>query len=184
MRRLLLLATVLALAPGCLVLSVNPVYDDSSIGWEPRLLGSWLDAEDNASMQIDGGEWKSYRIQYAHPIEKGVLTGYVTAIGNELYLDVMPARGEDRGSFLVPVHAVLRMRLEGDRLELTPLGYDSLADRLRSKLKLPGVDAAFDQKDNVLIVSPVNRLRSWLRDQPRDSPVFGAGAVFTRSPRK
>ena len=102
LRAILLAIAMTALSSGCLVLSVNPGYDDTTIGWDPNLIGSWVDADDKATLQIDRGEWKSYRIHYVHPIETGDLTGYLTAIGNERYLDVMPARGEDRGSFLFP----------------------------------------------------------------------------------
>ena len=155
------------------------MYDDESIGWDPALLGHWEDVDDNASIEIQRGEWKSYRIHYVHPIETGNLTGYLTAIGDERYLDVMPARGEDRGSFLVPVHAALRVRIDGDRLELTPLSYDWFFERFKAA-RPTGVNTAMDQKENVLIVTPTTRLRTWLRMQPPDGPMFGAGAVFTR----
>jgi len=59
-----------------------------------------------------------------HPIETADLTGYLTMIGRERYLDATPARAEDRGSFLIPVHALLRVRVDGDRPELTALSYD------------------------------------------------------------
>jgi hypothetical protein len=173
------LLVVLA-APGCLVLTLNPAYDSDSMGWDPRLLGHWADPDDNASMEIGRAEWKSYRIHYVHPIETGDVTGYLTSLGDERYLDLMPARGGDRGSFLVPVHAVLRLRIDGDRLELTPLSYDWFADRLRRNTPVTGIAAALDQKENALLVSPTERLRSWLRAQPSDGPMFGASAVFVR----
>lgn len=171
-------------APGCLVVSLNPAYDDESIAFEPGLVGSWLDTEDNCSLQIDRGEWKSYRIRYVHPIETGDVTGYLTAIGDARYLDVMPAAGVDRGAFLVPIHVPLRLTLDGDRLELTPLSYDWFAGRLRSHAgsssAVAGLATALDQKENALIVSPAARLREWLRRQPADGPMFGAAAVFHR----
>jgi hypothetical protein len=181
MTRLLMLVAALVVSPGCLVLSLNPAYDGDTIAWEPALLGSWQDAEDKASIEVERGEWRSYRIKYVHPIETGTLTAYLTAVGDDRFLDVMPARGEDRGSFLVPAHAVLRLRLDGGRLELTPVSFDWMNDRLRSGTRTPGLDAVLDQKDNALIVSPTAALRAWLRDQPRDGPMFGAPAVFTRS---
>lgn len=183
MRRFIPLIVALALAPGCLVLSVNPVYDADSLGWEPGLLGAWQDADDRSSMQIERGEWRSYRIHYVHPIESGDLTGYMTAVGDDRYLDLMPARGEDRGSFVVPVHAILRVRLDSDELELTPLSYDWFFDRLRASpgsAVVPGLAVALDQKENTLIVSPTTALRDWLRRQPRTGRMFGAAAVFTR----
>ncbi|HEX6973536.1 MAG TPA: hypothetical protein VF147_04005 [Vicinamibacterales bacterium] len=167
-------------AAGCLVVSVNPAYDSESIGFEPALIGTWQDTDDNASMTIEAGEWKSYRVHYVHPIETGDLTGYLTSIDDTRYLDLMPARGEDRGSFVVPVHAVVRVRLDRDTLELTPLSYDWFFDRLHARLGVPGLNVALDQKENALIVSPTSRLRDWLRRQPADGRMFGASAVFSR----
>ena len=176
----LLTIALATFSSGCLVLSLNPGYDESTLGWDPRLVGAWTDADDKASLQIERGEWKSYRIHYVHPIETGDLTGYLTAIGDERYLDVMPSRGEDRGSFLIPVHAVLHLRLEGDRLELTPLSYDWFSEQLRAGRAIPGLNVAFDQKENALLVTPAERFREWLRVQSVDGPVFGASATFVR----
>jgi hypothetical protein len=182
--RAVALALTLAFAPGCLVLSLNPGYDDDTIAWDPDLLGVWQDAEDNASITIERGEWRSYKVHYVHPIETGDLTAYLTAIGDERYLDLMPMRGEDRGSFLIPVHAMLRVRLQGDRLELSPLSYDWFVDRFRDTRGIPGLRLSLDQKENALIVSPTERLRAWLRAQDPAGPVFGASATFTRAPKQ
>lgn len=182
--RALALGLALAWAPGCLVLSLNPAYDDDSITWEPDLVGSWQNAEDNASIAIERGEWRSYKVHYVHPIETGDLTAYLTAIGDERYLDLMPVRGEDRGSFVIPVHAVLRVRLQGDQLELSPLSYDWFADRLRGGRGVVGLRVSQDQKENALIVSPTGQLRTWLRRQDASGPVFGAAATFTRVTKK
>lgn len=180
--RVLMLALVLFGAPGCLVLSVNPTLDRDALVWEPALVGTWVDAEDNASMTIERGEWQSYKVQYAHPIEKGQLTGYLTTIGGSQYLDLMPARGEDRGSFLLPVHATLRVKLEGDRLEVTALSYDWFFDRLHKKAAIAGLQVALDEKENALIVSPGEAVRAWIAKQPAGGAAWGASAVFTRKP--
>ena len=92
----------------------------------------------------------------------------------------MPARGDDRGSFLVPVHALLRVRLTDDRLELTPLSYDWFFDHARYGRKIPGLDVTLDQKENALIVSPTSALRNWVRSQVATGPMFGAPAAFVR----
>ena len=117
-----------------------------------------------------------------HPIENGTLTGYLTAIGDGRFLDVMPARGEDRGSFVVPVHVVLRVQLDANQLELTPLSYDWLDERVRAGTRLPGITAVLDQKQNALIVTPTGALRAWLRQQPKEGAMFGAPAAFVRKP--
>ncbi len=182
MTRLLVFTAAVLCSSGCLVVSLNPLYQDDTIGWDAALLGSWQDVDDKSSLEIERGEWKSYRIKYVHPIETGALTGYLTAIGDDKFLDVMPARGEDRGSFLVPVHTVVRLRLDGDRLELTPLSYDWMNERLRAGTRIAGLNVVLDQKENALVVSSTATLRGWLRKQLKDGPVFGASAVFTRAP--
>lgn len=175
-----MLVAAVCLSPACLVLTLHPTYTEDALAWEPNLLGIWHDTEDNVIVQIERGEWRSYRIRYEHPIEKGDLTGYLTAIGEDRYFDVMPIRGEDRGSFLVPVHAVLRVSLRGDTLQVTPLSYDWFADRARANRTIPGLAVTRDQKENVLITSPASRLRTWLGAQAADGEMFGASATFTR----
>jgi hypothetical protein len=176
------LAAVLLAAPGCLVLTVHPSHDRDDLVWEPALIGEWQNTEDNASMMIERGEWESYKIEYAHPIEKGQLTGYLTTIGKARYLDVMSARGQDHGAVLLPVHASLRVQLEGNRLELTALSYDWFFDRLKKKAAIPGLMVALDEKENALIVSPTAAVRAWIAKQPAGGAAFGASAVFTRKP--
>jgi len=131
-------------------------------------------------MEIGRAEWQSYRVHYVHPIETGDLTGYLAGLGADRYLDLMPGRGADRGAFLVPVHVVLRLHLENDRLELTPLSYDWFADRLRRRQPIAGLGVALDQKDNALIVSPTAAMRAWLQAQPAAGQMFGAPTVFVR----
>jgi hypothetical protein len=178
----LILAAALLLAPGCLVLTVHPTHDRDALLWEPGLIGEWHNADDNSSMAIERGEWQSYRIHYVHPIESGDLTGYLTTIGKARYLDVMPGRGEDRGSFLVPVHATLRVNLDGDRLEMTALSYDWFFDRLKTKPGVPGLAVVLDEKENALIVAPTHTVRMWIARQAPAGKAFGASATFTRKP--
>jgi len=177
---IVLMAAACALQ-GCLVLSLHPAYDDDSIAWEPSLIGDWRDADDVSTLHVERAEWRSYKIHYEHPSEKGELTAYLTIVGDDRYLDVTPMRGQDWGSFLLPAHDVLRIVLDGDTLTLTPLSYDILAARLRAGRPAgAGLSAVMDQKQNVLITSPTSRLRAWLRTTPAANPVWGAAATFTR----
>jgi hypothetical protein len=174
------LAVAAAAASGCLVLSLNPAYDDETIAWDSTLLGTWVDADDRSSIEIERGDWKSYRVRYVHPVETGVLTAYLTIVGDRKFLDVVPLKGEDRGSFVIPAHAILCVDLTGDRLELTPLSYDWFSDRIRADQAISGLEVVLDQKENALIVSTSGAFRAWLRPLPPDGPMFGAPATFTR----
>jgi hypothetical protein len=175
-----MLAAALLIAPGCLVVTVNPSHTPDALVWEPGLVGSWVNADDNSSLTIERGEWQSYRIRYVHPIESGDLTGYLSTIGKARYLDVMPARGQDHGSFLVPVHVVLRVKLEGDRLEVNALSYDWFFDRLKTRAGVPGLNVVLDEKENALVASTTAAIRGWIGRQAEDGPMFGASAIFNR----
>jgi hypothetical protein len=181
-RRFVMLTAALLLVPGCLVVSVHPTHDREALVWDPALLGDWVNADDNSSLKIERGEWQSYRLHYVHPIETGDLTGYLTTVGKVRYLDVMPAKGKDHGSFLVPVHATVRVALDGDRLELTALSYDWFFDRLKTKAGVAGLEIVLDEKENALIVSPPTAVRAWIARQPPDGKMFSASASFTRKP--
>ena len=180
MSRVLALAVAALFSQACLVVSVNPAHTRDTLVWEPALLGTWENPEDRSSVVFQQAEWQSYRVGYVHPIEEGQLTGYLTRIGDDLYLDVMPARGEDRGSFLLPLHVTFRLTLKDDRLELATLSYDWFFDRFRSPRTVPGLEVIKDEKENALITSSTAALRAWIARQVSGGPAFSATAVFVR----
>jgi hypothetical protein len=173
-----LVALILATTPGCLVVSLHPLYDPDALAWEPALIGTWQSTDDETVIEIAQDEWRSYRIRYRHPIEEGELTGYLTSVGNERFLDVMPVRGTDRGVFVLPVHAAARVRLTAGRLEMTPLSYDWFLDRAKKGIGALGV--TIDQKQNAVILSATSVLRQWVEAQPKDGGMFGATTTFVR----
>ena len=178
--RAVLLTAALLTTPGCLVVSLHPAYDEDALAWDPALVGVWQSLDDETSIEIEQDEWRSYRIRYKHPIEAGELTGYLTEIGEARYLDVMPARGTDRGAFVVPVHAVARIRLADNRLEVTPLSYDWFLDRARKGTNITGLAVSLDQKQNALLTSTTPVLQRWLKAQGAGGPAFGATTTFLK----
>src|SRR5262249_55752750 len=61
-RAAIVLAAVVS--SGCLVVSLQPVYDDKSITFEEPLLGKWSNTEDQIQATIERGEWRSYKVTY------------------------------------------------------------------------------------------------------------------------
>ena len=124
----------------------------------------------------------AYRIHYEHPSEKGDVTGFLTIVGDARFLDVMPAEGQDHGSFLTPLHAILRVELSADTLTLTPLSYDWFADLLQSDENPATSSAVFDQRQNVRrCVADAGDAASWLRKRTaRERRVGRTGHVCPR----
>jgi hypothetical protein len=170
---------VALLCSGCLVLSLQPLYEANSIAWDEQLLGEWRAAEDRVTVTIERAEWRSYRVRYRHPVESAEFTAYLTAIGDEYFLDLMPVRGHDYGAVLIPSHLILRVRRDGQRRLVAPLDYDRLAAGVESG-RAP--KATFDQKQNVILTDSTTELRARLRTE--EETLFGDEVVFERTGAK
>ena len=176
--RLVFVGLLAAGSSGCLVLALHPAHDDPSIIWDPALVGTWVNEDDRVTAVVGRGEWRSFRIEYEHPIEKGTLTGYLTTLGKDTYLDVSPVRGQDYGSFLIPVHALLRVERQADTLTIQALDYDRFALAVKQG-GIPGLPMTLDQKQNVILTGSTAALRKWLKAGAVEA-MFGARAVFKR----
>lgn len=164
---------------GCLVVALQPAYDDRSIVFDEALLGRWENAEDGERATIERGEWRSYRITYTDRTATRVFQGNLTQVGDALLLDVTEMRGADPGPFLVPVHALVRVSVGGDSLTTERLDYDRfMRARAQKSVGLP--PSAIDDRRNVVITASTGDLRRWLMRVPADA--FGTAATFTRIP--
>lgn len=178
---LVLLAVVLA-APGCLVLALDRFYDEPSIAFDERLLGSWRDADDNVTVTVEKSDWRSYRIQYVHPTETGWLTGYLFKQGNVTYLDLTPIRGKDFGSFVVPAHALVRVTVGADARDVTvtPLSFDWFVRALADKTLPASLNPTRGERDQILLAATQPQLQAWLAARTPTDPAFGVDAVFRK----
>ena len=183
MRRRLVLLAVLAASTatsGCLVLGLDRFYDETTITFDDRLLGSWKDADDNVSAVIERSEWRSYKIKFTHPIETGTLTGYLFKEGTLTYLDLAPVRGQDGGSFVMPGHALVRVAIAGDELTVAPLAHEWFLRALTAKTLPPSLQGFRSEREQIILAAPRAALRRWLESRTADDPAFGAAATFRR----
>jgi hypothetical protein len=172
------LAAVLLLSSGCLVVSLQPAYDDTSIVFDEALVGKWTNVQDRTSAEIERSEWRSYKIIFTDRFTTLTLHGNLTAIGAASFLDVTQARGTDPGPYLVPVHGIYRIAVKNDTLTATALDYGWFT-RAMSAHTLGNLTTALDDRRNVAIVSPTDLLRTWLANVSDDA--FGAVATYTRA---
>jgi hypothetical protein len=161
------------------VVSLQPAYDDQSIVFDEALLGQWENAEDGERATIERGEWRSYRITYTDRTATRSFQGNLTKAGTAMLLDITEMRGADPGPFLVPVHGIVRVSVEGDTLTAARLDYDRfMRARAQKSVGLPV--SAVDDRRNAVITAPTGDLRRWLMRAPSDA--FGTPATFARKP--
>jgi hypothetical protein len=179
--RLAIIVAVLSAAlasSGCLVLSLQPAYDAESVAFDESLLGVWTNTDDQTQATIERGEWRSYKVTYKDRFATRALQGNLTRIAGATFLDLTEQRGSDAPPFFVPVHGIIRIEMNGDMLTATVLDYGWFARALERKA-LERLAAAFDDRRNVVIVSPTTDMRRWLTRVPDEA--VAAPMTFQRS---
>jgi hypothetical protein len=163
---------------GCLVVSLQPAYDADSVVFDESLLGAWENVDDGAKAVIERGEWRSYKISYTDRFATRALQANLTRIGSATFLDVTEMRGADPGPYLVPVHGVFRISIEGADVSAAMLDY-AWFTRAAAQNRLAPLAPAIDDRRNAVITAPAAELRRWLARAPADA--FSAPMMFRKS---
>jgi len=174
----LIVALVALTGPACLVVSLQPAYDDNSITWDPTLVGSWKNDDDETALDIEAAEWHSYKVILHSARDTVTLTGHLTQLGDRTLLDLMPHAGVDSAALLLPVHAVFRIEHVEDGLSISALDYDQLGQRVL-KGDLP--HAVIDERKNVVFTGDPSQFRAWLMQPGSKGPVFAEPVHLTRA---
>lgn len=181
MRVVRLAAAVLTalLSSACLVVSLHPVYEPETIGFDPSLLGAWKGDDENVGVTFERAEWHSYHVTLMDRDDHVHLSARLTRVGTRTFLDVSPRDGADVPALVLPVHAVYRVELPGDgSLRLAGLNYEVLERRARAGTA--GLPVAIDARANVVITAATAELRAWLAAHAADDELFDEPAAFTR----
>jgi hypothetical protein len=172
---------VAVLSSGCLVGSLQPLYDDESILFDEALVGTWENRESEVTVVVGRGEWRSYEVAYTDRFGTTKFTGHLTSIGTARFLNIRPENGVERAAFLVAINGLLQIEIEAARVRVREPEYGMVLTRLKAK-KL-GVDAGIDLKQNVVITESTAKLRPWLLAALKDETFWADWKTFTRSTR-
>jgi hypothetical protein len=174
----LALTCVLALvSSGCIVVSLHPAYDDSSIQYDDGLIGSWKSDDEDTTVQFEPGEWRSYRVTLTTPRSTATLSGHLTKIGSMDVLDLMPATGIDLATLSIAVHVIVRIHRDGDALTASAMDYEAA----RRAVPRPfGIQAVMDERQNVVLTASTADLRRVVSAQTPGTEMFAAATTLRR----
>ncbi len=164
---------------GCLIVSLSPVYDDLTIEFDDRLVGTWDNAEDGTSVVISRGTWRSYDVTYEGRSGQLKLTAYGTRIGTAHFLDVAPVHGMEAPPLQLAAHAIVRVQLLGDALTVNGLDYEWWT-RAALQGELKKLRYAMDERKNLVLTSPTSVLREWIAGSLKSDEVYGDAITFVR----
>ena len=166
LRFLLTALTLAVLMTGCTVRSLNPLYTDKDVVFEPALLGTWAeqgDASSNWTIQKSGEN--GYRLVSSEGMK--TLEGRLVKLSGRLFLDVTPKDGDD--SFEIPAHLFVKVELSGDTLRTAMLD----ADWVDKTADLKALGLSYIRiGDKVVLTGPTNQLQSFVVRFAGDETVF------------
>ncbi len=173
------LAMAAALDAGCLVVSLQPFYEQRTIEPDDRLLGAWLNAEDGVTVIVERGAWSSYRLTYKEGTRASVFTAYHTRIAGASFIDLCSETGIETSPVMVPAHSVFRIDLADKTLKVWGLNYDWFVDASEGR-RLGGLTFGVDAKRNIVLTSPTRALREWIAAHLKQDAVFGEPVTLMR----
>jgi hypothetical protein len=169
---------VAMLSSGCLVLSLQPAYEAQSVIFDDALVGLWENRDDGAKAAVERGEWRSYKVTYTDRFATRAFQGNLTKIGAVTFLDLTEMRGADPGPYLVPVHGLFRVTVDGDTLTAAPIDYAWFTRAMAQKV-VARLNPAMDDRRNAVMTATTGEVRRWLTRTPADA--FGAPMLFKRA---
>lgn len=125
----------LVLFTGCLP-SLNPVYTEKDLIFDPQLVGLWKQPKSAATWGFSKGDDKSYELVYTDEAgHSGQFTARLAQIDGMVFLDLFPQEIQnDENAFykfhLVPIHTIYLVRKTKPALELAAIDYHWLEDFL------------------------------------------------------
>jgi hypothetical protein len=186
-KSLLTALTLAVLLSGCTVRSLNPLYAEKDVVFEPGLLGTWAehdDADKNWTFQRYGEN--GYRILCSEGLKP--LEGRLVKLSEHLFLDVTPKRSAHSDMvvvlpddvddvFAVSAHLFVKIELNGDTMRTALLKSDWVEKA--ADLKTLGL-SHIRIGSKVVLTAPTKELQDFVVRYAGDRSVFGNEGVLIR----
>lgn len=180
----------LALAAGCIPLSLQPIYTPDVLCWEPRLLGSWGEGSGDGTVwtfSVENELEKAYRLTAVDGDEKASYIAHLIQLGDTWFLDLFvekyPGLSENPdllGMQLVPVHSFFKLNFGQNELRFHMLNPEWLQDKIEEKrLTIPyqSIEALDDWP--VFTASP-KRMQRFLRKWAHVEEAWKSDSALSR----
>jgi hypothetical protein len=164
---------------GC-VHSLNPLYTEEDLVFEPKLVGVWADGEDSKERwTFERAGEKSYKVIYEDDGDRGEFVVHLLRLGEHLYLDFFPdkeklekSEGNDLYKFhWLPVHTFARIYQVEPELAMAFMDPDWLAKRVKEDA---GAIAHVRRDDEqIILTASTKALQDFVRKHAGEA--FGDG---------
>lgn len=178
-------AVLISLAGGCIP-TLNPVYTEKDLVFEPSVLGAWTQPNNDSVWRLEKRDDTSYRLLIT---EKGGARGqFIAHLANmegALFLDLFPEEieGDASGLYklhLVPIHTVYRVNKLEPTLELAAVDFNRLEKLLSER---PRAVEHINVSGGKLITAPPDKVRQFvLKNQDLFTAEFSLARLAESAP--
>lgn len=171
----------LLILTGCIPLAVNPFYTESSLIFDPDLVGSWGE-ESTGGLTINRDTDKGYLVIDHAEGNDAEFQGHLFKIDETLLIDFFPEETEgdinpDWLAHLIPAHTLFKVELEPDQLTLRPFNHDWLKEILTSA---PDLIDHFESREMIVLSASSEEIVEFLKMNLDDPEMFGDTMVLKR----
>ena len=176
---------------GCFVPSVNPLYAEKDLVFDPALLGTWgkPEEQDRSIFTWDGN--KAYLWQVCDKDGTNAFRAHLVQLGERRFLDAVltrtPAEWEGLGRAAVvvrPAHIFFQVELTNSTLRLNALSYEWLDKLLKQDPKVLAHERITEpdhfEDDRVLLTASTAALQGFFRKHAHDPEAFTDGDALPR----
>jgi hypothetical protein len=176
----IVLGLLLTLA-GC-VPSLHPLYNEKDVVAEPGIVGTWTQENGKDTWTFQKSEEDHYKVVYTESGQSGKFEVHLVKLGKFLFADFYPEEPEIGNGFyrghLLPVHTFARVRLEGDKLQLSMLDPDWLKEMIQQKkVRIP--HEVLNDEDFVLTAA-TEELQKLVQTYAEDPKAFSNDSAWLR----
>lgn len=180
----LLAAALFLLAAGCIP-SLHPLYTAEDTAFEPKLVGTWLDEDENETWAFSQDGDHAYLLEYTDNRGRpGRFKVHMVELGGHRFLDLCPVKPDSGVNefyqlHLLPMHTFAHVRRVEPELEL---GFAD-PEKVKKLLQVDPAALAHDTaEDGLLLTATTDDLRLFLPAHVDSASVFGEYGMLRRVP--
>jgi hypothetical protein len=157
-------------------LTLNPLFEDSELVFDPALLGGWGDGQ--TSMTFERGDGKTYKVTYRDGTKVSVLVAKLGRLDGRMFLDIYPVDNQDDQSEKeayaprIPMHTVIRVGVDDDQLVLDTLDEDWVKKQADEDGIELDADHVLKAGDGLFVTLSTKDLQDFISNHAYDDEAF------------
>jgi hypothetical protein len=188
----LLFYLLAGLLGGCLpIMSLHPLYTEKDLAFDEKLLGTWVDANENVWQFSDANKpEKAYELIFTDTEgKKGSFAAHLVKLDKKLFLDVypneMPLNLDDPNKtqwlyntfLLIPAHTFIKVNAIEPQLKLQITDNEEFKKLLKED---PNVIEHTSIEDKLVLTASTKELQAFVLKYANDSRVFTEEGILNR----